>query len=280
MQGLLLTALVVLAAVAAAVSPAGAADTSCKSTGTLDVLPLHAPIGVNHEVKFALRPDFQLERLVPHSLSFHVGTPAGPRDLPGGDDTLGATFTAPARGAYSVTAHWQLRSCDDPSVTGDEHAGPVTFRVYPERRPYARFRTSIVPGRVAHAKAPIFSVDYVCPPDTLAKTEPIQLTLWYTVGGSKRPTRSSAQARELYPKGCATGSAIPPKSRSFPWGELQGARIGVLPGTTVRVLGEVKSGSKLIGAVRLRFEPKGDGETIVRDGGSCSGGCAKRIYKY
>ena len=278
MRRLALLALV-LAAAAAAVSPAGAADSSCKSGGTLNVLPLHAPIGVGHEVKFALRPDFDLLRLVPHSLSFHVASASSSRDLPGGDDTLGATMTAPATGAYGVTAHWQLHSCEDPSVIQDEQAGPVNFRVYPERRPYARFRASIVPGRVKHGRAPIFTADYVCPPSTIAKTEPIQLTLWYTVG-DKRPTHASARGTELYPKGCATPSATPPKAKSFSWGELKGATIGVLPGETVHVLGEVKSGSKVIGAIRVRFEPRPGGETIVRDSGPCTGGCSKRIYKY
>jgi hypothetical protein len=278
----------VLAALAAAASlvalsvsnaPAGAAD-SCPSSGTLDVLPLHAPIGVHHKVDLVLIGKFDLRRLVPGSLSFHVLTPIGTRNFPGGDDTLGAIFDAPAVGSYTATAHWQLHSCDDPSVNVDESAGPEKFRIFHERRPRARFKATVVIGGDTR-KAPIFQTTANCPPSTIGITERLELSVYFE-RGKKTPTHSSPHSSQVLDKGCAAPPGGPqPKSKNYSWGVVSGGTIGVLPGNTVRVLAEVKSGRKIVGQTRVRFQPAGGNrEALFRDAGKCVGRCIKRIFKY
>jgi hypothetical protein len=258
--------------------PSGAAADSCDSTGTTDVLPLHGEIGVHHEVDLILIPSFELNRLVPHSLAFHVTTPAGPMDLPGGDDTLGAHFTALKTGAYTAQATWKLYGCTDRTVTSDEQSNTVPFKVYKERRPVARFKATIVPGRTS-SSAPIVAVDAVCPPSTIRTTERLALTVYWQVG-TKAPTRRSPHSSVVLPTGCGGKAPPEPKSVNYKWGVVRGATIGVLPGNTVRVLAEVESGTRIVGQTRMRFEPRGNREALLRDNGKCVGGCVKRIYKY
>jgi hypothetical protein len=275
-----LAALAAAAALVAALgsnSPAGAAD-GCPSTGSVDVLPLHAPIGVHHKVNLILLPDFELNRLVPGSLSFHVTTPTGSLDLPGGNDSLGASFTAGAIGGYTVAAHWKLYDCGDRSTTADAQSQAGKFQIFHERRPRARFRSSVVPGRAVR-KAPIFAVTANCPPSTIGIAERLQLTVYYEVG-SKTPTRHSPHTSQVLPKGCGGADGPKPTTKNFRWGVTRGATIGVLPGNAVRVLAEVKSGSKIVDQTRVRFAPRGDKEAFVRDAGRCTGGCVKRIFKY
>src|SRR3954454_20755522 len=278
MRPLTLLAALVVAIAVAVVPQSGAAAESCNSTGTVDVLPLHGQIGVHHEVDVILLPDFELNRLVPHSLVFHVTTPTGSQDFPGGDDTLGAKFTAGSVGGYTVRANWKLYACSDRSVVTDEQSAVVPFNVFRERRPVARFKATVVPGG-ALKRAPIFAVDAVCPPSTIRTTQPLALTIYWTVG-RKTPTRRSRHSGLLLPTGCGGKPSAPLVSVNHRWGVVRGATIGVLPGNTVRVLAEVKSGKTIVGATRVRFQPRGNREALVRDKGHCSGGCVKRVYKY
>jgi hypothetical protein len=278
MRPLTLLAAVVLAIGIAAAPQSGAAADTCDSTGTVEVLPLHGEIGVHHEVDLVLIANFELNRLVPQSLAFHVVTPKGPHDFPGGDDTLGAKFVAGAVGSYTVQASWQLHGCSDRTVITNEQSAVAPFKVFSERRPVARFKATVVPGRTS-SRAPIFAVDAVCPPSTIRTTQPLALTVYWQVG-RKLPTHRSAHSTLLLPQGCGSKPASALKTVDHKWGVVRGATIGVLPGNTVRVLAEVKSGKTVVGATRMRFEPRGNREALLRDKGSCTGGCVKRVFKY
>lgn len=274
-----LVAVLCAAAVLLVGVPSGsAADSSCDSSGTVDVLPLHGAIGVHHEVDLILLAHFDLVRLVPHSLMFHVKGPSGQVDYQGADDTLGAKFHAPAVGSYSAWATWQLHDCSDPSVLTQQQAAPVDFKVFKERRPVPRFKASIFPGHTSR-RAPIFAVDAACPPSTIGVTEPLTLAVYWQVG-KKTPSHSSPHSTLVLPDGCSGRKPTEPRSTNYRWGVVRGATIGVLPGNTVRVLGELKSGKTIVGQTRIRFQPSGNRVALVRDKGHCVRGCVKRIYKY
>ena len=274
--------LALLAALCAAgvlfAAPGGAAADACDSSGTVDVLPLHGAIGVHHQVDLILIAHFELNRLVPHSLTFHVTTPNGSVDYPGGDDTLGAQFHAPEVGSYSASASWQLYGCTDRTVTTTEQAAPVAFKVFRERRPVPRFKATVVPGRSSRG-APIFAVDAACPPSTIRLTQPLTLAIYWQVG-AKTPTHASPHSTYALKGGCGSKPPRDPKTKRYRWGLVRGATIGVLPGNTVRVLGEVKSGKRVVGQTRMRFEPRGNREALLRDAGKCVHRCVKRIYRY
>ncbi len=263
---------------ACAASAGVAADSSCDSSGTVDVLPLHGEIGVHHEVDLILLAHFELNRLVPHSLVFHVAAPKGTHDFPGGDDTLGAQFVAGSVGAYTARASWKLYGCSDRTMVADAQSAVVPFKVFHQRRPAARFKATIVPGR-SSSRAPVFAVDAVCPPSTIRVTQPLSLTVYWVVG-TGQPGHSSPHSSVVLPTGCGGKPAGRPHSKSYKWGVVRGATIGVLPGNSVRVLGEVKSGNTIVGATRVRFEPRGAREALLRDAGACVGGCVKRVFLY
>jgi hypothetical protein len=279
MRRLGLVAVLCAAAVLVWSAPSGVAADPCDNSGTVDVLPLHGEFGIHHKVDLILLAKFELNRLVPNSIVFHVAVPGKPPlELPGGNDTFGASFVPDTIGTYYVTARWQLKGCDDRSVVSDYSASTVAFKVFRERKPAARFRASIPVDRTSR-RAPIFAVDAACPPSTIRVTEPLTLAVYWEVGAKKRPTRKSQHSSLTLPTGCG-GKSSKPRTRNFRWGVVRGATIGVLPGNTVRVLGEVKSGKTIVGQTRVEFIPVGDRVGFVRDSGRCTGGCVKRIYKY
>lgn len=260
-------------------APAGVAASSCDDSATVDVLPLHGEFGVHHKVDLIMLAKFELNRLVPNSIVFHVAVPGGaPLELPGGNDTLGTSFAPTRIGKYLVTARWKLYGCDDRTQVSDESAQTVAFNVFRERRPAARFKATIPVDR-AVKKTPIFAVDAACPPSTIRVTEPLTLTVFWAIGG-KQPSHKSKHSSVSLPKGCGGAPKSTPKTKSYPWGVVRGATIGVLPGNTVRVLGQVKSGKRIVGETRVRFVPVGDRVGFVRDSGKCVGGCVRRIYPY
>lgn len=259
-------------------APAGVAADACDNGATVDVLPLHGAIGVHHEVDLIVLARFELNRLVPNSLVFHVATPTGTKDLAGGNDTLGTKFTAGSIGGYSAYATWKLYGCSDRGAVSEERSAPIAFKVFHERRPGARFKATIVPGRTS-SRAPIVAVDAVCPPSTIGVTDPLVLSVFWELG-RKTPSHRSPHSNVVLREGCAGRAGPDPKTKSYSWGVVRGATIGVLPGHTVRVLAEVKSGKTIVGQTRMRFEPRGNREALLRDRGHCIRGCVKRIFKY
>lgn len=280
MRRLCLIAMMLAIAAFAWSAPSGVAADACDNSATTDVLPLHGEFGVNHKINLILLAKFELNRLVPDSIVFHVAVPGkAPLELQGTNDGLGTSFTPDTIGKYFVTARWKLRGCDDRTQISDASAKTVPFNVFRERRPAARFKSSIPVDRAAR-KAPLFAVDAACPPSTIRITEPLTLTIYWEVG-NKLPTHRSRKSSLSLPDGCGGKPSSNPRTVQYRWGLVRGATIGVLPGNTVRVLGEVKSGKKIVGATRVRFVPvEGDRTGFVRDSGKCTGGCIKRIYPY
>ena len=274
----LLAALAALAAFAWS-APAGVAADSCDDSATVDVLPLHGEFGVNHKINLIILPKFELNRLVSNSLHFHVAVPGKPAlELQGANDSLGASFTPDTIGTYMVSARWQLRGCSDRSQIIDGSSASVPFNVYRERKPAPRFRATIPVDRTSK-RAPIFAADAACPPSTIRLTEPLTLTVYWEVGGKKAPSHKSKHSSVTLKDGCG-GRPSRSTTKNYSWGVVHGATIGVLPGNTVRVLGEVKSGKAIVGQTRVQFIPVADRVGFVRDKGRCAGGCVKRIYKY
>ncbi|MEA2496082.1 MAG: hypothetical protein QOJ29_3993 [Thermoleophilaceae bacterium] len=274
MRGLLvLGALAVAAVVAIAVSPsAGAADDCQPGSATISVAPRRIAFG--HQVTLTFHPQFDTTKLVTGSVTFHVKTPSGTKDIGGRKDFLDALFLAPRVGAYSATATWRIACADAsvPPVIGKTSA--IKFDAIHQTRPKVRFNANVGLGRAGNPAA--FTVTTACPAATIASTERLELAIYFQLGSSKLPTRKSPATRTVFPRGCAE----PPEPTQLftdTWGSVQGALIKVLPGNTVRILVEAKSGKGLLGSTRLRFKPSGSGETIVLDKGKCSGKCVKKI---
>ena len=280
MRRIVLIAVLCAAATFAFSAPAGLAATNCDNSATTDVLPLHGEFGIGHKIDLIILPKFELNRLVSNSIVFHVAVPGKPAlELPGANDSLGASFIPDTIGTYYVTARWQLYGCDDRTQISDQTASTVSFKVFRERKPAPRFRATIPPGRTSK-RAPIFAADAACPPSTIRVTEPLKLTVYWEVG-KRSPSHRSKSSSVTLPKGCGGKPSSNPHTRSYSWGVVRGATIGVLPGHTVRVLGEVKSGNTIVGQTRVQFVPVGpDRVGFLRDGGRCAGGCVKRIYQY
>src|SRR3954452_24408006 len=241
----LLACVLALVAFAASASNGVAAD-ACDDTATVDVLPLHGEFGINHKIDIVLLPKFELNRLVAASIHFHVAVPGKPAlDLPGGNDSLGASFVPDTVGSYYVSARWQLKGCSDRSQVSDGTSATVPFKVFRERKPAPRFRATIPVDR-ASKRPPIFAADAACPPSTIRLSEPLTLTVYWEVGGKKAPTRKSKHSSVTLKDGCG-GKPTRSKTKNYSWGVVHGATIGVLPGHTVRVLGEVVSGKTIVG---------------------------------
>jgi hypothetical protein len=279
MRRLCLLASLLALAVGAWSAPSGVAADACDDSAVVDVLPLHGEFGINHKINLVLLPKFELNRLVSNSIMFHVAVPGKPAlELQGGNDSLGASFTPDTIGTYYVSARWRLRGCADRNQISDRSSETVPFKVYRERKPAPRFRATIPVDRTSK-RAPIFAADAACPPSTIRVTEPLTLTVYWELGARKAPTRRSKSSSVTLSTGCG-GRPSRSKTRNYRWGVVRGATIGVLPGHTVRVLGEVKSGKTIVGQTRVRFIPVADRVGFVRDKGRCTGGCVKRIYPY
>ncbi|MEA2493642.1 MAG: hypothetical protein QOJ29_1553 [Thermoleophilaceae bacterium] len=246
----------------------------CAVDGAVAIRPATVEIGVQHKVTLLFTPKFDESYLVPGSLKFHVSGPSGAFDVPEAGDSHGASFTPTAVGPWSASATWSQYDCDQPDATKEGQTAPTNFTIFEDlHATEAEFSISHPLGRGAGGEVS-FLAGWVCPPVERTIAEPLSLTLYYEIG-LKAPTHASHQLFSRSPNnGCypsSAGGGSGSKDHRWPWGFTTGGGMTVFQPHSARVLAEVRRGSVLIGAIRLRFKPVHGGEAIVRDVGKCPG---------
>lgn len=283
-----------LACVVAVASSSGtpvAAATDCSGdqpgvTGTIRIPP-HMTVG--HKVTVV--------PLIQDSRPYVDGSMRITIDGPGGsyiyNPDTGKGLVPRVVGHYTARAEDRVVACDDPE-TGEpryatDTAGPVGFDVEAPLKPQASFRAFVkrLHGGGAHGPGVatlIGSMD--CPDSTRDSADPITVAVYFE-RGKLAPSHSSQHAIVTEPRGCQA----PGGAHAAPTARKKGRRfdISVDPGratvtvtgpkTKMRVLIEMRSAGKVVGAARGIFKraPLG-GETVVHDGATCPDalhGCAK-----
>jgi hypothetical protein len=196
-------------------------------------------------------------------------------------------------GHYTARAEDRVIACEDPQ-TGEtryatDTAGPVGFDVEAPLKPHATFRAAVkrLRGGGLHGPGVATLIGFMqCPDSTRDSADPISVAVYYERGG-RAPSQSSKHLVVTEPRGCqAPGGAHPvptakKKGRLFDISVDPGrAAVTVTgPNTKMRVLIEMRSAGKVVGATRGYFKkaPHG-GETVVPDGAACRDaprGCSK-----
>jgi hypothetical protein len=282
--------LAVLAVASSGGTPvAAAADCSADQpgvTGRIDVAP-HPTVG--H--KITVTPLIQDSRpYVDGSMRITIDGPGGSYTY---DPDTGKGLVPRMVGNYTARAQDRVVACDDPE-TGEtryatDTAGPVGFKVEAPLKPHATFQafvTRLRGGGVRGQGIATLTGFVHCPDSTRDSADPITVAVYFQRGG-RAPSHSSAHATVTEPRGCQApggGHVVPTaekKGRRFDI-SVDPARANVKvtgPRTNLRVLIEMRSAGKVVGATRGIFKrARHGGETVVHDGAACQDaprGCTK-----
>ncbi|MEA2449975.1 MAG: hypothetical protein QOG63_1907 [Thermoleophilaceae bacterium] len=287
-SGFLLVGVVAMAS-SSGTPVAAAGDCSADQPGVTGTIQIPTHLTVGHRI--TVMPLIQDSRpYVDGSLRVTIAGPGGSYTY---NPDTGKGLVPSLVGHYTASAEAKVVACEDPE-TGEtryatDTAGPVGFNVEAPLKPHATFKAYVkrLHGGGAHGPGIATLIGFMqCPDSQRDSADPISVAVYFARGGYA-PSQSSRHVMVTEPRGCqAPGGAHP-----VPAAEKKGRRfdISVDPGratvevtgprTKMRVLIEMRSAGKVVGATRGHFKkaPHG-GETVVPDGAACPDaprGCAK-----